>query len=319
MVPTTPGPVHLRRRRTGAGRGRWVVFAVGAVMVLAVLTGVTLQLVSNARLAARVSLLESLVAAQQRHLGAPETAPEPQRMAVAAASPAPTPTAAEESARRPAAAVSVAEKPVALPPMEASPGPSLSNAQRESLREKLLPVLSEQFGPLVAKLGLGVGEEIAFFDALVDLQLASRGGESARTEAEERLRAALGDAGFAAYLVHREGLGVRALVEALKKKLTDRGTPIEETQAKTLFEAINAERARHAALDAKDPEMPKTLEALRGQPPEVMEKFVASQMALVEAIEARAGEVLTPEQAAVLGELARAQVETLTQQLATGQ
>lgn len=308
-------------------------FASGAVLGLAVLTGVALQLLSNARMADRVDALERLVTAQQRQIAAPETAtkPPPRELpSVAAASPVParparpetfpvpTPPAAELSPP-PIANIAPEEKPVALPAVEASPASELSVSQRESLRRKLLPVLSDQFGPLVAKLQLGVGEEIAFYDALVDERVARSGGTSAQQPTEERLRATLGDAGFAAYVAHREGVGVRALVVDFQKKLAGSAAPIDDGQAEMLFNVISEERERHAALDAQDPEMPKSIDGLRGQPPVVIEKFVASQIALVEAIETRAGEVVTPEQAAVLGEMARGQVETLKKRVAAGQ
>lgn len=295
-----------------------MAFATGAAMVLAVLIGVTLQLMSNARLADRVSLLESLVAAQQRQPGAPGTVPDPKPSFAPATAPGPEAPDAEEPARTPAEAIPAEEKPVVLPPVEATLPQEFSVSQRESLRRKVLPELSEQYGSFVAKLGLGVGEEIAFYDALVDERVAVLAGRSAQPKIEERLRAALGDAGFANYLSHREGLGVRALIAAFKKKVAGTGTPIDGGQAETLFKLISEERERHAALDAKNPDMPKSIDALRGQPPEVMGKFVSSQMALVEGIEARAGEVLTPKQAAVLGEIARDQVEALKQKLAAG-
>ena len=114
-----------------------------------------------------------------------------------------------------------------------------------------------------------------------------------KTEQDAALRSVLGDEGFAEFANYRQTVPDRIIIDGMQRQ----GAELSEEQSRQLLAILGEERRKISG----PPGATRNLESLPGG--DGMSAMQLEQEKLREAVSARTGQVLTPAQAAALGEV----------------
>lgn len=134
---------------------------------------------------------------------------------------------------------------------------------REFIAEQQRGVIGAMYGPLFRQLNLNPEQTAAFEQLLANQQARGMdmagallgGDEEARAraieqmaaqqrEADDQIRALLGESGYASYLEYQDTMGERAAMQQFSQQMSGGGAPLTDAQSQALTRIMTEERRR---------------------------------------------------------------------------
>jgi hypothetical protein len=141
------------------------------------------------------------------------------------------------------------------------------------------------------------------------LEAAGKEANATREAHDAKLKAALGEEGFARFQEYERTVGDRFMMQQYQSQFAASGAPLEDEQKESLLRIIYDERSRTQAtmFDPTNKDVAGQMRALQSD--EALHQYLASQEDFNRRVLQRAGEVLGPEQVAAFEKIQKQMLE----------
>lgn len=203
---------------------------------------------------------------------------------------------------------------------------------RKYIRDQQRQMMDSLYEPLIKRLGLTSEQATAFKDFLADNQM--RGAEKAtslfgdsatnraevmatlaaeRKEADEQIKAFLGDAGYAQYQEYQQTLGERTQLNQFRMQNAGSQDPITDQQAEQLLELIREEKqnVKPAGGEAQPGTSLDAANLQAGLTDEQVDKLMQTQETINQRVYERARDLLSPDQMEAFGRFQTNQMQMM--------